>query len=98
MAYIVQGMLKGKQSTDGLSFFEFFFSNIQYIQFIVINSYKYDPVDSMQSHELILYSYLSQSFGFVVVIMAGQVDIFMNTIQQPQKELQGVMLGISTKL
>lgn len=46
----------------------------------------------------LLDSYLSQSFGFVVVIMAGQVDVFMNTIQQPQKELQGVMLWISTKL
>lgn len=43
-------------------------------------------------------SYLSRSFGHVVVIVGGQVDVFMNTVQQPQEELQGVVLGITTKL
>ena len=43
-------------------------------------------------------SYLSGSFGLVVVIVGGQVDVFVDAVQQPQEELQGVVLGVTTKL
>lgn len=43
-------------------------------------------------------SYLSESFGLVVVVVGGQIDVFMDAVQQPQEELQGVVLGIPTKL
>lgn len=43
-------------------------------------------------------SYLSRSFGFVVVIVGGHTDVFMDAVQQPQEELQSVVLGITPKL
>lgn len=46
----------------------------------------------------LLGSYLSRGFGHVVVIVRGQIDVFVDAVQQPQEELQGVVLGITTKL
>lgn len=43
-------------------------------------------------------SHLLRSFDLVVVIVRCQDDVFMDSIQQPQKEFQGVMLRIPTKL
>lgn len=43
-------------------------------------------------------SYLPGTFGLVVVVVGGQVDVFMDAVQQPQEELQGVVLGVATKL
>lgn len=43
-------------------------------------------------------SYPFTSFGCIIVIVRGQIDVFVDAIQQPQKELQGVVLGITTEL
>lgn len=45
-----------------------------------------------------LESYLSGGFGLVVVIVGGQIDVFVDAVQQPQEELQGVVLRVATKL
>lgn len=44
----------------------------------------------------LLDSYLPGSF--VVVIVGGQIDVFMDAVQQPQEELQSIVLGITTEL
>lgn len=42
--------------------------------------------------------YLCRIFNLVVVVVAGQSDVFMNPVQQPQEKLQGVVLSVTTEL
>lgn len=58
----------------------------------LLKNYHCDYTDGLCS------SYLLRSFDLVVVIVRCQDNVFMDSIQQPQKEFQGVMLGIPTKL
>lgn len=51
----------------------------------------------MFPHSL-LGSYLSDRLGLVVIVVGGQIDVFVDTVQQPQEELQGIVLGITTEL
>lgn len=37
-------------------------------------------------------SHLLWKLELVVVVVGGQVDVFMNTVQQPKQELQSIML------
>lgn len=46
----------------------------------------------------LLESYLLRSFGLVVVVVRRQYDVFVDAVQQPQEEFQGVVLGVATKL
>lgn len=49
-----------------------------------------------ENHPLV--SYLPKSFDLVVVVVGSHVDIFVDSVEEPEEELQGVVLGITTKL
>jgi len=46
----------------------------------------------------LLDSYLCGSFGGVVVVVGGHVDVLMDAVQQPQEKLQGVVLEVTAEL
>lgn len=43
-------------------------------------------------------SHLQWKLELVVVVVGGQVEVFVDAVQQPQQELQGVVLGVTPKL
>lgn len=43
-------------------------------------------------------SYLGRGLDAVVVVVGFQDDILVQAVQQPQEELQGIMLGVPSEL